>query len=177
MVDQRVGFFLEGSSGCSGVSGRTTRAGSLLRLTCRCMSETERETERGLISHSSSLYVAVSLHNRNPIQTRRGARVLQGRADSTYSSSARLLCFLQKAHFSSTLIQDGKATVYSCQTQSLAPYSLKKRASTMLIFEPSFSLYPRRERPRLGRKQWIKIKIERHVSEVIRCNGLELRVR
>lgn len=100
----------------------------------------QRETERGLISHSSSLYVAVSLHNRNPIQTRRGARVLQGRADSTYSSSARLLCFLQKAHFSSTLIQDGKAAVYSCQTQSLAPYSLKKRASTMMIFEPSFSL-------------------------------------
>lgn len=54
VVDQRVGFFLDGSSGWSGVSGRPTRAGSLLRLTCRCMSETEKETQRGLISHSSS---------------------------------------------------------------------------------------------------------------------------
>lgn len=56
--------------------------------------------------------------------------------------TARLFCFLQIAHFSSTLTQDGKAAVYSCQTQGLAPYSLKKKALTK-IFEPCFSLlYP-----------------------------------
>lgn len=46
VVDQRVGFFLDGSSGWSGVSGSPTSAGSLLRLTCRCMSETEKDEER-----------------------------------------------------------------------------------------------------------------------------------
>lgn len=142
---------------------------------CLRQRKTQKETQRGLIYFS--LYLAVSLHNRNPIQVRRGARVLHGTADSTYSSSARLFCFLQITHFSAAVERDGKTAVYSCQTQSLGPYSLKKRASTMMIFEPSFSLLPHRERPRLGWKQWIGIKIDRHVSEVIWCNGLELQVR
>lgn len=46
-----------------------------------------------------------------------------------------------------------------------------------MIFEPCLSLLPHTERPSLGWRQQIEIKTERHVCEVVRCNGLELQVR
>ncbi len=49
VVDQRVGFFLEGSSGCelgseNDIAVRFNNAGSLLRRTCKGMSVRNRET-------------------------------------------------------------------------------------------------------------------------------------
>lgn len=84
----------------------------------------------------------------------------------------RLGCFvfLQIVHFCSVLTQDGKAAVYSCQTQSVAPYSSKRRALTTMIFKTRFSLLPQTERPTLGWRQWIGIKRKGHAFGVVRCN-------